>query len=571
MQEIHVTPSTSRDRLAALSLAISAGILAFYLATLVVAAILMTFGFSLNRAVAPIGFSCGLGTIFGLSWSAQKRDWLRTAELATLICIGIAIISGALALLVYDMTYDGQAYHQETILQLADGWNPLREELGPDRIPSDEIRPLTNGLTRGPEIVEASIYMWRHRIEMPKMLNLLVLAASLFATLAALLSFDRIGRNWAILIALAAALNPVCIYQAFCYYVDGQLASLLLCLMSFLILYVHTHQRRFATLAMISIAILVNIKFTAIAFAGVYVGAAGLWLIFQRRFRPAFDGALAGAAGLALGLFVGASPYLTNILRHGHPFYPLAGPDSIGHDWNKDRPVNFNAMNRFERLLRANASLPEDGFEGTHFTASQWAPPMWIGAFWRLGHYAYPDVRVAGFGPFFSTAVLLALAAAASTCFAAPAGLRAAFTAIATVLLSALIHPEAWWARYCPQIYLIPVLLLIAPAASNRPAPRYIAVWCMLVFLLNAAIVGGSYVTEQIRWNRSLKRQLAELQQQNRPVLVDFGSSRGNRARLREWGIRFTEVPGSSLPREKTEKLAGSQTTYYTTAADQRR
>jgi len=535
----------SRDRLrrcalGRVSLAVCAAILVFYFSVLLSSAVLFALRLGLNRIPLIVGLVSALGILPLVCRLDDGTRWFRRTVLSLLILVAICAGSAIMSLLVYDQTYDGQLYHQETVIQLARGWNPLRGDLDVRAVPSDEARPHINGLARGAEVAAAAVYVWSDSIELGKLCNAMLIAAAFFAALAALLSFEAISIARAILISLILALNPVSICQTFSFYVDGQLAALLLCLSAFLALFIRTGQRRYATMAMMTVAMLLSVKSTAAAFAPIYVAAALLWLMCQRQRGRALDALLAGVAGAVIGIFISLSPYMTNTLRHGHPLYPFRGPQSFGYDWRRTRPADFNEMNRFERLFRSIASMPDDDYAGGHFAPSRLTAPMFFWPPRRLGWFAYPDVRVGGFGPFFSGALVLGVVAIALT------RRREAVAAVAlvvAVLLSVVIHPECWWARFCPQLYAMPTVLVIAATISPSKAAGRAALAATVVLWLNALFVAGSYIVAQVHWNGALRRQLAELRGSPRPILIDFSDFRSHRVRLSEAGVKFLEVP----------------------------
>jgi hypothetical protein len=453
------------------------------------------------------------------------------------------------------LSYDGQSYHQEAIIHLAEGWNPVYDkELA---LPTGQSIWI-NHYAKAAEIAAASIYKATGLLEHSKVINLLAIAASALLSLAALLSLRPERRIAAWTVAFLLALNPVTIYQSFTFYVDGLLGSLLLCLLALgclIVIRPGWMQLAAYTLAMIMV---MNIKFTAIAYAGVLtIGVlVALYMceqfaMLKRLFRVAALGGLIGV------LAVGYNPYVTNTVRDGHPFYPLAGDNAIDVVKNFT-PRNLERMNRFEQAAASYFSVPMGNSTEKKPTQFQW-PFIFTAS--ELPTYAETDVAVAGFGPLFSGALVLALLVFVLAFRKRPGPTLAALGVIAALAISVFLNPAAWWARYVPQLWMIPLVgAWLAFCLKESRALQAAGVALSAVIAVNALLVGGTFVTKQWTWNGELRSQLAQLQSVPQPVKADFTYSWSNRERLKAYGIAFQEERPLSCS-GKTMTLLKSGTT----------
>jgi hypothetical protein len=104
--------------------------------------------------------------------------------------------------------------------------------------------------------------------------------------------------------------------------------------------------------------------------------------------------------------------------------------------------------------------------------------------------FAEVDVRIAGYGPLFGGILLLALALGLAVVVRQIRNRRAdwdIWLPVSAVVLTVLVVPEMWWARYFPQLYLLPLLCtayLFEDKWKNWPY-----VLCVLM-ILNSFIVG---------------------------------------------------------------------------------
>lgn len=128
-------------------------------------------------------------------------------------------------------------------------------------------------------------------IETGKAVNLLSLVAALLAAFGGLVRLaaachERGGRplsklaycaslTAALFFAAVAASNPVVIVQAFTYYNDGLVGSLLLALIGAGLYYVLSPERKALLAAAAAVILLVNVKFTAIAYAALIC----MWIV----------------------------------------------------------------------------------------------------------------------------------------------------------------------------------------------------------------------------------------------------------------------------------------------------
>jgi hypothetical protein len=530
------------------SFILGSAIIVFIASLLIISSLL----FAAGRPISQYNFWLAAAVTAGATWLLcgryfPGRRWLALsgvlAFLAAISLLGIYVCGK-----YYDLSWDGQAYHQEAIIQLANGWNPLRDQ------------PLTtpnslwiNHYAKGPWIASAVLYAATGHIEQAKVFNLLLIAASFFLCLSALTAYWKKTAG-PLLCSLLAAANPVSVVQSLSFYNDGQLASMLV--ITAALLYLSTVKKSAIPPAMLALAlaIAVNIKFTALAYILVICTTVLCFLYLKKRMQLTGRIASALAVGLITGvLLVGLNPYVTNTVRKGHPFYPLAGRGAVDIV-TANSPQNFHTMNRFAKLFVSTFSATGNP-AGEQQTRWKWpftVSDEELGAIWL-------DDRAAGFGPLFGGTLLLSpilLTAAwradrqrALSC----AGLGLLITC------SALVNPEAWWARYVPQLWLLPVICVMTGLSVNRKACRLLALSIVLVLGLNLCLVSFSFFGRLYDGNLHLKSQLAGMRVAG-PILVQFQSYGSHRVRLDEAGIRYMEV--DSLKDPGVENLAFSDTRY---------
>ena len=366
---------------------------------------------------------------------------------------------------LFDPGFDSYAYHLEAIRSLRDGWDPFASthpNVFVDSYPSGhwELQAVLAGLS-GNLLAGSSLTVGL-------IVTVGLLSHRFFAE-----QFAKFGLPYRLigapLLALLVIGNPVAITQVQTHYVDAPL-YLYGCGLLFLLLSDAVKSDRIALWAVAAcIVLIVNTKLTGLFYAPVIIGIgllAGLLLKQDRwltapQIKWALSRSVLYGVALLLGLLaVGFKPYVTNIRDHGHVVFPppqetvaQQGPRSL---LAQPAPVKFvqSVLSRTEydnpRQKPLRLKVP-GSVSATEMTTLRY------------------DTRRGGFGPFFSLALIAAIAAAAVSLasgnsngrreFSAPG--KAIAAAGAGLLIASAFFPLSWWARFIPFAWLA-VLLLAA-------------------------------------------------------------------------------------------------------------
>jgi hypothetical protein len=438
---------------------------------------------------------------------------------------------------------------------LAQGWNPLttarlvewnagfEQELSSAAV-------YVQHYSKGAWIIAAAAYRATGQLEAAKAFNLLYLLAAYFLA-AGLLHRLGLSRVWTHGLALAAAANPVTLYQLPSFFVDGQVAALCTLLVVLSLDYLRAPRPPALVLLGACVVLLANVKFTGVVYAIALGGgfAALYWVkgAWRELRRYAAGGLFAGVLAIVV---VGYQPYVTNFRLHGNPFYPVLDRDPAAETATAGQfdiwaPPAFMAMGRLEKLTRS--LLAESaGAEAM----PQWKVPFTV-AKRELYIFFNTEPRYGGFGPLFGSVLLATIAVFLSAGRAANRRVWAGGAAIALlVFVSALVNPEAWWARLSPQLWLVPVILL-TPVALGAPVwPRRAGVVLVLVLLGNSALVAALNWGRSVEKNRAFRDQLAGLQSHAAAGPLQVTTHPSFRMiteyRLRSMAIRYQRAPRPS-------------------------
>jgi len=449
---------------------------------------------------------------------------------------------------LYDTTYDGRAYHQEAIILIADGYNPFYRQLDEDKV----LHSLwINHYPKAMEIVSAALYSFTGNIETGKAFNILFMISNIFMGIGLFLRWGKLSFGPGLLFSIIISLNPVAICQSLTYYVDGQIWSLLLA--AFYLVLLYTFEKRSAWNLMLALVIvsLVNIKFTALIYLLVMMAVYYFSLLWTGSKKELFKtGMITGISIIVAVFFIGFNPYITNTMINGHPFYPIYGENKVDIITGNS-PHEFKNKNRFEKFYLS--------FLGRTGNIMSWWSEEKIELkipftfdLEEIKAMAGCDIRVAGFGPFFSgiflvSAVLYLLNKIAALRRQPDDKKNMRFLIsdawidliLFFVVFSVVVNPEFWWARYVPQLWAVPVLMLLSSGVTVK--------WGRLSFIpvsfyiVSVFIISTVYVGSNIKETIALNRELDLLSETDQKIQVYFENFRSDRLKLLKKGIAFSE------------------------------
>ncbi len=500
-------------------------------------------GWSVSSLVSPFALVISLAAGH---WMARGGGMHPLRELllgaTALAIVGISLL---LAAAFYDMSWDGLWYHQTAVYQMAHGWNPIFD---PMHGFVSHLQDWVRHYAKGPWYVALALYATTNNIEMAKAAPWIAFAATFFAVIAATMDFS-LRRRTGILIAALVALNPVTVFELASFLVDGLMISFLACFAAALFSWLRRPSRLNLWIMPVAAILCVNAKMTGLVYLCFACAAGGLYVVLKRRELLGRYLSIQSASLAAGVLLFGFNPYVTNTIHRGHPFYPILGTAAYpslsqqGQDpieqW--ETPHNMMGRSRYLRLAYALFGRPgaQPYYPGTDASLML---PLDIG--WDdFAIYYFHDVRISGFGPLFSGAVLLS-AVLLGLALRRPGIPREIILIVAgAIVLSLLVSTHTWWARYGPQLWWLPILAVIAGLAGGGGRATRWLTWTLLVLLLVNVI---PIAVVHFRWEadatRTTHEQMLLLREKNN-IEVDFQYfGEPFSERLKNAGVRFTPV-----------------------------
>jgi hypothetical protein len=528
---------------------ITAILLCFLFLTYLGVLLCFLFGFGISPFIVPVAIIVTLVITDRLG----KREGLagRYRVWPIGIVIVLLILSIFLAGLFYDLSWDGLWYQQTAIYKIAEGWNPIRQ---PMQELSHHTQIWVRHYSKGPWYIAAAFYRSTGHIELAKCATWLSFGAMFAAVLAACLDFGM-NRRRAIALASIVSLNPVVTCQLYSFLVDGLLISFLVCFVAALF-GEFRRKNRLALIVTITAAVLcINSKFTGLVYLCFGSTAGLIYCLFKRR-----DMLIRYVPIQALSILIGVvafgyNPYVTNYIHRGHIFFPLMGTKEHpslaqrGRDpiETYETPHNMLRRNRFLRFGYAIFGRPGS----QPFMGGNDVKLMWPFAVTKkdMGMNYFHELRISGFGPFFSGIFLIGIVFLCVVLFNPNLPRFVVLLGTAVIAASLLISKQSWWARYGPQLWLLPAVPVAAILWRSKSRLLNRLTWAFVaLLLLNALIVAAVHLHWEITSTRKLSHQLSQLSQCNELEVdfqyFDFPFGR----RLQNSGISFRHVRRNSLP-----------------------
>lgn len=458
--------------------------------------------------------------------------------IGTLVFAIATIISGK----IYDSTADGNTYHKLAVGAMKNGWNPVWTEVedfntdkgNPFDILEDNVNiKWVDTYAKGSEIYGAVVYSFTDNIESGKSFNMVFLYIAFFV-LYKILRQLKLNTWKSILTSGALAFNPIILTQLSNYYLDGVLSiSLFIIILTIMNRKLLKDNINYLLLGL-SIIWCISVKFTGLAFAGIFCGLFYFYNNYKiiKEENKFFNKHLIKetifyiAVVIISVLIVGSSSYTKNFLKHGHPLYPLYGKGHVDNMVVMEMPLSMQEDSRAMIFIKGIFCKSENSsprYMPTH-NEPDFKIPFTITRE-ELTNFVSPDLRIGGFGYFFGGIFLLSIIGTIVYIYKFIKEkdydkLISHIIVLGTITVLLLALDGGYWARYIPYVYLFPIFVIINLSIKDTNKFNKIYPLVILFFLLlDSFLILGIQVYSTRRNTIFIKENLEKL--------VDYSEKRG--------------------------------------------
>ena len=476
----------------------------FLVCILIVSSIVWFVGWHITPIVLPLALIMA-SVVFAVMKTSKKEQLLTCS-----ISIGIILLATLIETFVYDVSYDGNAYHQPIIYALANGWNPIYDHHNTVISDSWNMNIWIDHYCKGAETIASTFLVITGNIESGKALNLL-LPLALFLILYDFLKERFVGKfstKKSLLYSLGIAFSMVMVGQITSYYIDyiGYFTFVLALLGVYDITDTKGDDKLGYWLLVCSIMMAASVKFNMLFWSGFLVACGLIIMLVQKNYKNALRLSLISASVAIISVCVlSYNPFVTNMIDHANPVYPLFEKNMLEGDSpaRNAQPPYIHEAPRYKQVLLSYFQRPTNDMKSTAYV-----PPYRITKtnIYRSG---YCCTNVGGGGLFFIEILLVSFIIFA---LFRKGKYYMQFSLAAIALLATLfILPIGSNFRYVPFIYLLPFLALLyietyeTPVSASRVMKYILSSLLVLNISLCAVITVATNFKEQMVTMQTIK------------------------------------------------------------------
>ena len=466
----------------------------------------------------------------------NKKNQIKKQLITVVLYLLILLIIPFTYNRTYDLTVDGNSYHKSAIAFIKSGWNPIHETMRSFQKNNNDIIEIKKGsrvdlwvehYPKATWIIAATMYNMTGSIESGKCITLIVAIMLLIISYNCLNTI--LSRKWSSIISILLVLNPIVLAQFFTYYVDG-LLGMLFAIELLLLMQINPKEKINKTIWLSIIAtccILVNIKFTGLLCSGVIAAVYYFyhlivnrkdkkWLTIFKRLTISFTIVF----GLSIFL-VGANSYVKNTIDHHNPLYPIIGKDKVDIVTTM-QPKSFKNKSKIEKFLISTFSRTENV---TYKDTPKLKLPIKVYRS-EIDNLYIPDARMAGFGPLsalvFIVSIVLFITSGIILIKKEKENSKYLILPLISIIISAILVGESWWARYIPQFYLLPIGTLVTLIYLRKYYDKLLLklISYGFILLIVANISFFLYVDyQEIKTFSSIYEDIEEIKEMDKPEI----------------------------------------------------
>lgn len=474
----------------------------------------------------------------------------------------------------YDLSWDGQGYHQTAIIALAGGWNPMTDAA----ISLQQTLPsqiFAEGYPSALWEIQASIYAAVGKINAAKVMNIAI-ALIAFGFLYSLLRNLTFGKFPAFLTSSLIVLQPVFLIQLLTYMQDGFGYQLIVLGISSLILIILKPKSRWTIVAFLFVEILLaSTKYSHLPVV-LLLGVIAFLVLGNRYLNKEFlftkNTWLVTAFLIGITCMFAYLPYGRNAVMHHAPFYPTNIPELMGSVAYNNIPLNLASHNKFNLLFYGIFSRSQTALSGDPTNAENVASlklPFTFSLQEIQDAGRQFNNRVGAGGPLYSGIVVFAFALLVLMSFRTTSkkeryAIYSAYMSVGFLLFLALLNPAPNLLRYTNQLQLIPFAIVIAlyVVFQGRLIRTMFAI-LLLLSAINVLFFAFAVYQNNLSENEKIAAQFAEMRNSGKTYRVKAQHFYSNYVLLQENMVPFYIANHLGCDTQPKDLVSSSNTTHY--------
>ncbi len=515
------------------------GLLYVIIFTLFFCYLIPSLGFIIGIKVSKLHFPISILCSLILSFFLIKN--LKVFIISFGIFCVLLLTSYQLSLLFYDFSWDGITYHQDAIVKLANGWNPVKENSNsPNGIWIDYYQ-------KGIEIIQSTVYACTNKIEAPKLINFLFIFTAFLLVYDGVQSFIKSTLS-KLVFTFVTVFSPIVIGQMFTYYIDGLYYLLLISTISCIISLYKKNNFKYYILFITLSTLLCGIKFSTLPTYIILVTGFLTYILIKKKYKILRPIITSGIIIVILTGITNINPLYTNYKENKHIFHPILGEEKVDVITFLI-PSIIKDKNRFVQMYYSLSSESRNNFEDTPEEPYNFRQkiPFTISTM-ETQRLFWFDIRFGGFGFLFSGILSISLLIfILYPLFIYKKSQKqkefifGIYFILALTLLSIIINPVMWWARFVPQVWLIPILGLLLIWQEKNLITNHLKYSIIILLLYNTFLQTENLLKYNWISTQEIRKQIVELKKENKTYKIEVGPFTNIHLRLKENGIKYKE------------------------------
>ena len=415
-----------------------------------------------------------------------------------------------------DLGADSQTAHINSYLSILNGWDITSFEKNEYQIHgikflADTYQTYLAG--RVPYVLFALSYSFTGFLDSGKGINLVLhfSSAVIFFNL-----FPLANSRTRLLFTFLVFMNPVSIAQLNTHYIDNYIfIGFILCTIAVIKSTFYSnelstnHEKKMIYAILIASSVLLSgSKLPGVVYNITIVSGICFFYLFQRKMEYKHVIPVIGLSSLG-SIIGGVSPYIIGLdfSNSDGLISIIDNIQSTSLAWER-QSAWLNDTNTLQRLIHSIFSE----YNGNPSNVPTFKFPGWV-TINELNEIAkvHPDARIGGFGPLFSLSLCISIITMVYGLYINRIQYTQCACLFILIFLTSMLHPYSFWARWAPQIWILPLIVLLWRQHSNDTVLRKLNSLIVLTVTANIIVFSSIHLTNFVFLQKTENDELQSL------------------------------------------------------------